>query len=50
MTGATSLGPVLAILAVDAGIPPWEAREHLTLEDTRAILDLLQERAKAQKG
>ncbi len=50
MTGATSLGPVLAILAVDAGIPPWEAREHLTLEDARAILDLLQERAKAQKG
>ena len=50
MTGAASLGPVLAILAVDAGIPPWEAREHLTLEDARAILDLLQERAKAQKG
>lgn len=50
MTGATSLGPVLAILAVDAGIPPWEAREHLTLEDARAILDLLQERANAQKG
>lgn len=50
MTGATSLGPVLAILAVDAGISPWEAREHLTLEDARAILDLLQERAKAQKG
>lgn len=50
MTGATSLGPVLAILAVDAGIPPWEAREHLTLEAARAILDLLQERAKAQKG
>ena len=50
MTGATSLDPVLAILAVDAGIPPWEAREHLTLEDARAILDLLQERAKAQKG
>ena len=50
MTGATSLGPVLAVLAVDAGIPPWEAREHLTLEDARAILDLLQERAKAQKG
>lgn len=50
MTGATSLGPVLAILAVDAGIPPWEAREHLTLEDARAILDLLQERAKSQKG
>lgn len=50
MTGATSLGPVLAILAVDAGIPPWEARENLTLEDARAILDLLQERATAQKG
>nr|WP_315283996.1 hypothetical protein [uncultured Actinomyces sp.] len=50
MTGATSLGPVLAILAVDAGIKPWEAREYLTLEDARAILDLLQERAKAQKG
>lgn len=50
MTGATSLGPVLAILAVDAGINPWEAREYLTLEDARAILDLLQDRAKAQKG
>lgn len=50
MTGASSLGPVLAILAVDAGIPPWEARERLTLEDAHAILDLLNERAHAQKG
>lgn len=50
MTGATSLSPVLAVLAVDAGIPPWEAREHLTLEDAHAILDLLNERAQAQKG
>lgn len=50
MTRASSLGPVLAVLAVDAGIPPWEAREHLTLEDTHAILDLLTERAQAQKG
>ena len=50
MTGASSLGPVLAVLAVDAGIPPWEAREQLTLEDAYAILDLLNERAQAQKG
>lgn len=50
MTGAPSLGLVLAVLAVDAGIPPWEAREHLTLEDAQAILDLLNERAQAQKG
>lgn len=50
MTGASSLGPVLAILALDAGIPPWDAREKLTLEDAHAILDLLHERAQAQKG
>ena len=50
MNGATSLSPVLAILAVDAGNSPWEAREYLPLEDARAILDLLQESAKAQKG
>lgn len=50
MIGASSLGPVLAVLAVDAGISPWEAREHLTLEDAHAILDLLTERAQAQKG
>lgn len=41
MSGASSLAPVLAILAVDAGIPPWEAREKLTVEDAHAILDLL---------
>ena len=50
MTGAAGLSDVIAILAVDAGIRPWEAGEHLTLEDARAILDLLQERAHAQKG
>nr|DAV64753.1 MAG TPA: hypothetical protein [Caudoviricetes sp.] len=50
ITGASSLGPVLAILAIDAGIPPWDAREKLTLEDAHAILDLLNERAHAQKG
>lgn len=50
MSGASSLAPVLAILAVDAGIPPWEAREKLTIEDAHAILDLLQDRAEAQKG
>lgn len=50
MNGASSLGPVLAVLAVDAGIPPWEAREYLTLEDATAIIDLLNERARAQRG
>nr|DAR47449.1 MAG TPA: hypothetical protein [Caudoviricetes sp.] len=39
---------VLAVLAVDAGIPPWQARDHLTIEEADAIISLLTKRAKAQ--
>ena len=38
---------VLAVLAVDAGIPPWQARDHLTIEEADAIISLLTKRPKA---
>ncbi len=42
---------VIAVLAVDAHIAPWDARNRLTIADAQAILDLLQARADAdQKG
>lgn len=39
---------VLAILAVDAGIPPWEA-DRLPMDQLNAILDLLETRAEAAR-
>lgn len=51
MTGSRdSLGALIAVLAVDAHIAPWEARERLTVADATAILDLLNARTEAQKG
>lgn len=38
----------IAVLAVDAHIPPWQARDLLTIEEAEAILDLLDKRAKHQ--
>lgn len=35
----------LAVLAVDAHIPPWQARERLTVEEADAILRLLKARS-----
>lgn len=35
---------LIAILAVDAGIAPWDARNRLTLEDATAIIELLNAR------
>lgn len=40
---------VLAVLAVDAGIPPWQARDHLTIEEADAIISLLTKRTKANQ-
>lgn len=45
MTWASS-PDLLAILAVDAHIPPWEARQHLTIAEADAILRLLRKRTR----
>ena len=37
---------LLAVLAVDAHIPPWDARDRLTIAEAHAILSLLRKRSK----
>lgn len=44
---ASLVDDMIAVLAVDAGIPPWDARERLTYRDAASILALLYERATA---